>query len=219
MDKGHECKRKQLFNNFSVRARHNIKGRKHIGKARYVCMPRYRCVCLSICVLPRRLSGKESICQYRRHGFYPLLGRAPGEGNGNPLQYSFKDNPMDRGVWWAPSPWVSRIGHNWLSHTPKHTWIYLWKVKVLVTKLCLTPLTVALQNSLSMEFSMQEYWSGLLFPSPGHLLDLGVEPGSPALQADSLPSELPGKLKNMYIHIFVNIYIHTYICIHRENVT
>ena len=40
---------------------------------------------------------------------------------------------------------------------------------------------------------MQEYWSGLPFPSPGDLPDPGIEPGSPALQADSLPSEPPGK--------------------------
>ena len=39
-----------------------------------------------------------------------------------------------------------------------------------------------------MEFSRQEYWSGLPFPSPGDLPDPGVEPGSPALQADALPS-------------------------------
>ena len=43
-----------------------------------------------------------------------------------------------------------------------------------------------------MEFSMQEHWSGLRFPSPGDLPDPGVEPRSLALQADSLPSELPG---------------------------
>ena len=41
--------------------------------------------------------------------------------------------------------------------------------------------------------SRQEYWSGLRFPSPGDLPDLGIEPGSPALQADSLLSEPPGK--------------------------
>ena len=50
-------------------------------------------------------------------------------------------------------------------------------------------------HGLSMEFSRQEYWSGLPFPSPGDLPDPGIEPGSPALQADSLLSELPGKPK------------------------
>ena len=44
-----------------------------------------------------------------------------------------------------------------------------------------------------MEFSRQEYWSGFPFPSPEYLPDPGIEPGPPALQADSLPSEPPGK--------------------------
>ena len=52
-----------------------------------------------------------------------------------------------------------------------------------------TPWTVALQAPLSMGFPRQEYWSGLPFPSPGDLPDPGIEPGSPALQAVSLPSE------------------------------
>ena len=47
------------------------------------------------------------------------------------------------------------------------------------------------QTPPSMEFSRQEYWSGLPFPSPGDLPDPGIEPGSPTLQADALPSELP----------------------------
>ena len=48
--------------------------------------------------------------------------------------------------------------------------------------------TVTCQASLSMGFSRQEYWSGLSFPSPGDLPDSGIEPGSPALQADSFLS-------------------------------
>ena len=56
-----------------------------------------------------------------------------------------------------------------------------------------TPWTVACQTPLSMEFSRQEYWNGLPLPSPGDLPDPGIEPGSPALQADSLSSEPPGK--------------------------
>ena len=46
-----------------------------------------------------------------------------------------------------------------------------------------------------MKFSRQEYWSGLPFPSPGDFPDPGIEPGSPALQVDVLPSEPPGKVK------------------------
>ena len=52
-----------------------------------------------------------------------------------------------------------------------------------------TPWTVAYQAILSVEFSRQEYWSGLPFPSPGDLPDPGIKARSPALQADALPSE------------------------------
>ena len=55
------------------------------------------------------------------------------------------------------------------------------------------PWTVAHQASLSMGFSRLEYWSGLPFPSPGDLPDPGMEPGSPALQAESLLTEPTGK--------------------------
>ena len=55
------------------------------------------------------------------------------------------------------------------------------------------PWTVAHQAPLSMRFSRQEYWSGWPFPSAGDLPDSGIGPRSPALQADSLTSETPGK--------------------------
>ena len=58
-----------------------------------------------------------------------------------------------------------------------------------------TPWTVAHQTILSVRFPRQEYWSGLPFPSPGDLPNPGTEPRSPALPADSLPSEPPGKPK------------------------
>ena len=66
----------------------------------------------------------------------------------------------------------------------------------LVTKLCPTLAmlwTVARQAPLSIGFSRQGYWSGLPFPSPGDLPNPGIEPWSPALRADSLPTELQGK--------------------------
>ena len=70
-------------------------------------------------------------------------------------------------------------------------------VCVLVTQSCLTlatPWGAARQAPPSMGFSRQEYWSELPFPSPGDLPDPGIEPRSPALQADSLPSEPPRKI-------------------------
>ena len=68
---------------------------------------------------------------------------------------------------------------------------------VLVTKSCptlVTPWTVACRAPLSMGFSQQEYWHGVLFPSPGNLPDPGIKPWSPALKADCLQSKLQGKL-------------------------
>ena len=68
----------------------------------------------------------------------------------------------------------------------------------LVTKSCLTlatPWTIACQTPLSMKFSRREYWSALPFPSPGDLPNPGIKPRSPALQADSSPTELWGKPK------------------------
>ena len=59
-------------------------------------------------------------------------------------------------------------------------------------------LHIAHQASLSMEFSRQEYWSGLPFPSLGDLPNPEIKPGSPAFQADSLPSEPPGKSYLVY---------------------
>ena len=73
----------------------------------------------------------------------------------------------------------------WVLH--EAAWNSLCVEKVLVTQLCLTlcdPMAL-----LSMEFSREKYWSGLPFPSPGSLPDLGIESGSLALQANSLLSE------------------------------
>ena len=61
------------------------------------------------------------------------------------------------------------------------------KVKLLSrVRLFVTPWTVAYEVPSSMEFSRQEYWSGLPFPSPGDLPDPGIEPGSPTLQVDGI---------------------------------
>ena len=83
-------------------------------------------------------------------------------------------------IWWD----------DWCSPSSKH--------RVLVAQSCLTftiPWIVAHQAPLTMEFSRQEYWSGLPFPPPGDLPNPGIKPRSPALQADSLPSEPPWKPK------------------------
>ena len=50
---------------------------------------------------PGGSNGKASACNAGDPGLSPGSGRSPGEGNGNPLQYSYLENPMDRGAWWA----------------------------------------------------------------------------------------------------------------------
>ena len=73
---------------------------------------------------------------------------------------------------------------------------------IFVAQSCLTvcdPWVVAGQAPLSVEFSRQEYRKRLPFPSPGDLPDPGIERRSPALQADSLPSEPPGKPQAHYL--------------------
>ena len=62
-----------------------------------------------------------------------------------------------------------------------------------------TPGAVALQDPTATEFSRQEYWSGLPFPSPGNLPDPGIDPVSVAWQVDSLQSEPPWKPWNLIL--------------------
>ena len=83
------------------------------------------------------------------------------------------------------------------------------KVKSLSrVRLFVTPRTVAYQAPPSMGFSRQEYWSGVPFPSPGDLPNPGIEPGSPALEADALTSEPPGKPKrNKRMHFCVVTFV------------
>ena len=68
-----------------------------------------------------------------------------------------------------------------------------------------TPWTVAYQAPQSMEFSRQDYWSGLPFPSPADLPNPGIEPGSPARQA--LPSEPPGRSMTLKIVSHYVVYL------------
>ena len=73
-----------------------------------------------------------------------------------------------------------------------------WKWSCSVVSDSVIPWTVARQAPLFMEFSRQEYWRGLPFPTLGDLSDSGIKPMSPALQADSLSSEPPGKPSSGY---------------------
>ena len=69
---------------------------------------------------PHSSVGKESACNAGDLGSIPGLGRSPGEGNGNPLQYSCLENPMDRGAWWATVHRVARVWHDWATKPSDH---------------------------------------------------------------------------------------------------
>ena len=71
---------------------------------------------------------------------------------------------------------------------------------------CMIPWTVTHQAPLSMEFSKQEYWSGFPFPPPGDLPNAGIKVRSPTLQADSLPTEPPGKPLYVYTTFYLSIH-------------
>ena len=80
------------------------------------------------------------------------------------------------------------------------TLLMLSEVKLLShVQLFVTPWTVAYQAPPSMGFSRQEYWNEMSFPSPGDFPDQGIKPRCPALQADALSSEPPGKLAFIFI--------------------
>ena len=116
---------------------------------------------------PGGWDGKESVCNVGDLGSIPGSGRSPGEGmttHSSILAWRI--------------PWQSR---ECVYQPLSCVWLFE------------TPWTVAHQASPSMGFSRQEYWSGLPFPFSGDLPNPGIESGSPALQADSLPSNPPGK--------------------------
>ena len=68
--------------------------------------------------LPDGSGGKESACEAGDLGLIPGSGRSPGEGNGNPLQYSCLRSPMDRGAWRATVHGITRVGHDSVTKPP-----------------------------------------------------------------------------------------------------
>ena len=132
---------------------------------------------------------------------------------------------MDKGAWWAT---VHEVAKSWTrlsdwAHTRAHTHImfplrenhcqikdmvvkstqtFSIHIKVKVTQLWWKSDSLWPHGTIqSIEFSRSEYWSGYPFPSPGDLPNPGIDPWPHALQADSLPAEPPGKLKNTRVDI------------------
>ena len=141
-------------------------------------------------------------------------GRSPGEENGSPLQYSCVGHPKDRGAWWATVRRVTQESDmtSWLNNSKQYPQrsnpcplpyssqntvaLHQGHYLVLIARSCPTlcdPMDCSPRVLLFMEFSRQDYWSGLPFPSPGDLPDPGIEDGSPKFRADSSPTEPQGK--------------------------
>ena len=115
--------------------------------------------------------------------------------------------------------WVMSVNFVWAwSSTSEHfseTKCYLYSC----VRLFSTPQTVARQAPLSMGFPRQVFWSGQPFPSLGDLPNPGTESGSPALQADSLLSEPPGKPLNILMHHISLQWYNAIILFHRGDIT
>ena len=117
------------------------------------------------------------------HTLPPLIYTWPGSRDRNKwiLQKEWR-----HGKTRYPLPWKKEVkvllGHSSVAvQSLSHVWLFA------------TSWAAVCQALLSMGFPREDDWSGLSFPSPGDLPDSGIEPSSPTLQADSLPSEPPGK--------------------------
>ena len=73
-------------------------------------------------LLPGGSDGKESACNAGDPDLIPELGRCPEKGNGNPLQYSYLENTMDRGAWQATIHGVTKSRHEWRTNTHRSTY-------------------------------------------------------------------------------------------------
>ena len=72
----------------------------------------------AIVSFPHGSISREPACNVGDLGSIPGSGRSPGEGNGNPLQYSCLENAIDRGAWWATVHEVERVGHDLATKPP-----------------------------------------------------------------------------------------------------
>ena len=103
-----------------------------------------------------------------------FLNKQIKQWNSIPVLKTVIENTL---IWHRPD--IKSAQSDFISEVKSLSWIRLFA----------TPWTVAHKAPPSMELSRQQYWSGLPFPSPGDLPNPGIEPGSPTLQADALPSE------------------------------
>ena len=154
------------------------------------------------CLAPEQLSSASSLpivsnymhCCWERL-FQVKRRHLPSfhQGHTDELSWEIPVTERNSGLWYHSGPVCPHLS----THSP---WFPGGRVCVLVSRVWLfaIPRTIAHQVLLSVEFSRQEYWSGLPFPSPGDLPDPVIKLGSPTFQVDSLPSEPPGKPLPVY---------------------
>ena len=118
--------------------------------------------------VPRCLSGKEPTCQCRRCGFNPWIGKIPWKRKWQPTPVFLPGKSYGQRSLAGSSPWGrKRVWHNLAIKTTTILCACVLS-HLCCIQLCATPWIVARQAPLSMEFSRQEYWSGLSFPFPEH---------------------------------------------------
>ena len=114
---------------------------------------------------PRSSVGKESASNAGDPGSIPGSGRSPGEGNGNPLQYSCLENPMDWGTWQATVHGVTGVRHDLVNKSPPQEMYSQSKLKQLTERLASPPLKLMLL--VSCGFSSREHVLIRSFPCFG----------------------------------------------------
>ena len=165
------------------------------------------CVCVRMCVCVFVIQLCQTLCD-------PMECSLPGS--------SVHGIPQVRILEWVAIPFSG--GSSWPGVTPGSPALQadsiIWapgKRHICVCCCCCAqtcPWTAARQAPPWVGFSKQEYWSGLPCPPPGNLPNPGIEPRSPTLQADSLPSEPPGKPAiNIQNTIYYNLHTYIYVVV------
>ena len=161
------------------------------------CMHLYMCICVHICICVRTCITVHTYIQVIFHAYFIDLTPVVYHSIHFDLQLAFPFLFFVVVVkfffffWWC---WVPQPGIKLTSPVVEAQSLNYWCVlSCSVMSDSCSPIDCSPPAPLSMGSSRQEYWSGLPFPSPGNLPNPGIEPGSPALQAYCLPTELRGK--------------------------
>ena len=158
---------------------------------------------ISSCLLSEHNAGLHFLCSSTLSGAEWLILAHKGSGSYAHLFLLWVPDPLElfltkfeEALTLNPDSTIRSYGVSPHNDMKMRLWFHNVKSLWLHVQLFGTPWVGDCQAPPSMGFSRHEYWNGSPFPSPGDLPDPGIEPGSPTLQADSLPSEPPGKLSH-----------------------